>query len=152
VAYNRECRLLHARRTGSVTSGPEFSADGRILAAGTRDVVRFWDVLAAKEIGSFPLPQCGAHIFHPDGRTLISTDWAGGVSLRSLERTGGGFSSSSRLGKPRRFYTGEMLGASALSQDGRYLAVTHEPVGHTLQPSPSCMRPGCGWSAPWITR
>jgi serine/threonine protein kinase/WD40 repeat protein len=132
VAHSRECRLLHAPRTGNVISGPEFSADGRILAAGTRDQVRFWDVLSAKEIGSFLLPLCDSHIFHPDGRSLIITDRAGGVSLRALERTGGGFSSSYRLGKPRRFYAGNGLCESALSRDGRYLAATHETEDETL--------------------
>jgi WD40 repeat protein len=132
VAYSRECRLLYAQRAGSISSGPDFSADGRILAAGTGDRVRFWEVASGKEIGSFPLPLCDTHIFLPDGRGMIVVDRSGGVCLRSLERIGGPASSAFRLGKPHRFYAGEMLCDAALSLDGRHLAVTHETEGESF--------------------
>ena len=133
VAYSRECRLLYARRASSLRSGPDFSADGRILAAGTDDrVVRFWDAFSGKEIGSFLVTNCDTHIFHPDGGNLIVTDWSGGVSLRSLQQTGGPASSVYHLGNPRRYYAGKMLCYGAVSLDGRHLAVPHESEAESL--------------------
>jgi WD40 repeat protein len=132
VAYSRECRLLYAQGTGGSLSSPQFSADSRILAAGIGDQVRFWDVFSGKGIGSFLLTNCDTHIFHPDGRNLIVTDWLGGVSLRSLEQTGDPASSAYHLGKPLRFYAGKMLCYATLSLDGRHLAVPHEPEGESL--------------------
>jgi WD40 repeat protein len=132
VAYSRECRLLYVHRAGVLCSGPDFSADGRILAAGTEDRVGFWDALSGKEIGSFLLTNCDAHIFHPDGRSLVVTDRLGGVRLRSLERLGGPASSAFRLGQPRRFYDAQMLCDAALSLDGRHLAVAHQPEGESF--------------------
>jgi serine/threonine protein kinase/WD40 repeat protein len=132
VACSQECRLLYVRRNGGdrndVTS-PDFSADGRILAAGTDDHVGFWDAFSGKEIGSFLLDRCDTHIFCPDGRSLIVIDRAGGVSLRALERGGDPASIVYSLGKPRRLFDVRGLREGALSQDGRHLAVTHEGQG-----------------------
>ncbi len=94
--------------------------------------MRFWDAFSGKEIGSFLLPHCDTHIFHPDGRSLIVTDWLGGVSLRSLQQTGDPASSAYHLGNPRPFYAGKMLCYAALSLDGRYLAVPHESEAESL--------------------
>ena len=63
----------------------------------------------ARKSARFLLPKCDTHLFPPDGRNLIITDRFGGVSLRSLERTGDPTLTAYRLGKPRRFYDGEML-------------------------------------------
>ena len=54
LAYSRECRLLYAERASVFYSGPDFNADGNILAAGTEDHVCFWDAFSGKEIGSIP--------------------------------------------------------------------------------------------------
>jgi serine/threonine protein kinase/WD40 repeat protein len=132
VTSGRECRMLHAPRLGSDNSGPEFSADGHILAAGTGDRVSFWDVFSGEEIASLLLEGCDTHIFHPDGHTMIVIDRSGGVRLRSLERAGGPDSSAYLLGKPRKFYDAQMLREAALSRDGRHLAVTHEPEGESF--------------------
>ncbi|MGO8931313.1 MAG: protein kinase domain-containing protein [Limisphaerales bacterium] len=126
VAYSRECRLLHAEHDGDYGPGPEFSADGRIVAAGTGHQVRFWDVFSGKELGSFVLKECDAHVFHPDGRSLIVSDRSGGVSRRSWERTGGPATFAYRLGKPTPIYSTNDVHSAALSRDGRYLAVARE--------------------------
>jgi WD40 repeat protein len=132
VAYSQDCRLLYVRRHGGDLSNPDFSADGRILAAGTDDHVGFWDAFSGKEIGSLPLDQCDAHIFQPDGRGMIVIDRAGGVSLRALERSGDPASLVYRLGEPRRLLDVAGLREGALSQDGRHLAVTHEAEGESF--------------------
>ncbi len=132
VVKSRECRVLDLQDFGDFTSEPDFSADGRILAAGNTGQVRFWDVASGKEIGSFPLLRCDTHVFTPDGRSLILTDRSGGVSVRSLERIRDASAFTYLLGKPRRFYPGEMLCESALSFDGSHLAVTHESTDEAL--------------------
>ena len=132
VADSRECRQLYVHRDGKGISCPEFSADDRILAVGTGNKVRFWDDLTGREIGSLPLNYCDTHIFHPEGRSFITIDRMGGVRLRSLEQTGGSASLAYRLGKARWVYAGKGLRESALSLDGRHLAVTHEPEGESF--------------------
>jgi serine/threonine protein kinase/WD40 repeat protein len=126
VANSREFRPLYVQRIGSSTSLPEFSPDGRILAAVTGDHVLFWDIPSDKEVASFPLDGCETFIFDPSGRTTIVGDRSGGVRLRALERTGDPSSFAYRLGKPRRFYDAEGLHDAALSLDGRYFVITHQ--------------------------
>jgi WD40 repeat protein len=43
VAYSEECRQLYVPRDGSFVSSPEFSPDGRILAACSDAKARFWE-------------------------------------------------------------------------------------------------------------
>ena len=132
VADSRECRMLYAEGTGGDLSSPQFSADGRLLAAVIGHKVCFWDAFSGKGIGSLLLTNCDTYIFPPNGRSLILTDWLGGVSLRSLEQTGDPASSTYHLGNPRQFYAGKMLCHAALSLDGRHLAVPHESEGESL--------------------
>jgi serine/threonine protein kinase/WD40 repeat protein len=126
VGYSRECRRLHAEREGDYGSCPEFSPDGHIVAVSTGNHVHFWDVVSGKEIGSFPLLECDTHLFLPDGRRLILADRTNGLSLRSLQRTDGPSAFAYRLGPPQPLYEGRWFTVSALSRDGRFLAVTHQ--------------------------
>jgi eukaryotic-like serine/threonine-protein kinase len=132
VAYSPDCRLLHVHRHGGDVTGPDFSADGRILAAGTDDHVSFWDAFSGKEIGSFLLDKCDSHIFHPDGQSVIVIDRLAGVSQRALERRGDADSFVYRLGKPRHLFHVPGLREGALSGDGRHLAVTQEADGEAF--------------------
>jgi WD40 repeat protein len=132
VARGQGCRLLSVRRHGGDITRPDFSADGRILAAGTDDRVSFWDVATGKQMGSFLLDQCDAHIFHPDGQNLILIDRARGVSERSLERSGDQTLFAYSLGKPRLLFEMPGLREGVLNRDGRYLAVTHEGDGKSF--------------------
>jgi serine/threonine protein kinase/WD40 repeat protein len=130
LAYSRECLQLFVPVGGGLVSGPVFSPDGRILAAGTEDTVRFWEVSSGKEIGSFREKLCESLIFHPDGRSLIAIDREG-VRIRSVTRIGGTNSSAYRLGKPTPFYNADELHEGALSLDGRHLAVTQLQDGQS---------------------
>jgi WD40 repeat protein len=132
VAYSRECRLLHAESDDDHRTCPKFSPDGHILTVSIGKNVHFWDVVSGKEIGSFALSECDTHIFHPDGRSLILADRRSGLSLRLLERTEGPSAFAYRLGPPQPLYKGEWLTESALSGDGRYLAVTHQSADESL--------------------
>jgi WD40 repeat protein len=131
VACSQEFRQLHSRRGYGNNSAPEFSADGRILAVRT-DQVRFWDVFHGQEIGSMALPLCDAHLFSPDGKSLILIDRTNGTFQCSVERIGAAPSLTIRLGRPRLLTTAtaekdfNIANHAALSLDGRHLAVTHE--------------------------
>jgi WD40 repeat protein len=132
VAHGQECRLLSvepSERSGRYYSGPEFSPDGHFLAAGSGNQVRFWDGFSGKELGSFLLRECDAHIFQPDGRSLIVTDRSGGASRRALERIGDPDSCAYRLAKPTPIFVSSDVRGAALSQDGRYLALALESEG-----------------------
>jgi serine/threonine protein kinase/WD40 repeat protein len=132
VAYSREYRLLHAKSDGDRATFPEFSPDGHILAVSTGFRVNFWDVVSGREIGTFPLSECFTHIFQSDGRRLILSDFQSGLSVRSLERADGLSAFAYRLGPPQPLYREHSLTESALSRDGRYLAVTHESADESL--------------------
>ena len=132
VASSRECRTLFSPPPGEGCSSPEFSADGRILAAATLNRVCFSDVFSGKEIASLPWADCDTHIFPPDGRSLIVIDRSSGIHLESLERVGGTASSAYKLGKPCRFYDAAGLREAVLCRDGRHLAVTHESEGESF--------------------
>ncbi len=126
VVESRECRQLYVKRDGNGFSSAEFSADGRILATGSASTIRFWDAFSGQPIGSLPLKESDTQMFLPDGRSFITVDRAGGVGLRSLERTGDPAEFAYRLGKPRWLYNTPGLREAALSTDGRHLAATHE--------------------------
>jgi serine/threonine protein kinase/WD40 repeat protein len=135
VAHGRECRLLYAvsyDRAAGGFSGPEFSADGRIVAAGDGERVRFWDVFSGKKIASLELQGCDTHIFHPDGRSLIVSGLSGGMHQSSLEQTGDTAARAYRLGKPIPFNIVSDVHNAALSRNGRYLAAGNETEGATF--------------------
>lgn len=135
VAGRQECRLLFvepSERSGRYYSGPEFSTDGHLLAAGSGNQVRFWDVFSGKALGSFPLRECDIHLFHPDGRSLIVTDRSGGASRRTLERIGAPEAFAYRLGKPTPLFVRPDMVGAALSQEGRYLAMALESEGEAV--------------------
>jgi serine/threonine protein kinase/WD40 repeat protein len=129
VAYSKECRLLYVPRHGGDVSGPEFSADGGILAAGNDDQVRFWDGCSGKNIGSYLLKKSDTQIFHPDGKSMIFIDRKNGVSVLPLERIADPASRTYRFGKPRQLCDRAGFREAALSLDGRHLAVTQESNG-----------------------
>jgi WD40 repeat protein len=135
VAYSQECRLLYVERSepsGDYYSGPEFSPDGHILAAGTGNRVRFWDVFSGQELGSLLLRECYSHLFHPDGRSLIVTDMFRGANRCSIDRTDAPGSLAYRLGKPTSLFVMPDVHGAALSRDGRYLALVLESAAEAL--------------------
>ena len=135
VASSQECRLLGVERSeqaGDFYSGPEFSPNGHLLAAGTGNRVRFWDVGSGKEIGLLLLKECYAHVFHPDGRSLIVTDIFRGASRCALSRNDAPDGVAFRLGKPDPLFMIRDVHGAALSRDGRYLALVLETEGAAL--------------------
>jgi WD40 repeat protein len=127
VVANREYRQLYAPLDVGYVSIPVFSPDGRILAAGSQNNVRFWDANSWQRLGSIHQQFSDQFVFNPDGRSVVGTDTINGVRLRDMEHIGGRASSAYRLGKPRLFYGAAPIKGASLSSDGRYLAVT-EPL------------------------
>jgi serine/threonine protein kinase/WD40 repeat protein len=126
VADSREFRLLCVQspeRSGF--SSPNFSADGRILAANAGDTVRFWNAFSGKQLAAFPL-RCETHVFEPDGRGLIVADRMKGVRRLALERMGDSNSLAYRLHNPQPLYDAPGVRQGALSRDGRYFAFKRE--------------------------
>jgi len=130
VARSRVYRRLYSPRLGEGLTGPVFSADGRVIAAGTGDQVCFWDAVSGKGLASLLLTGCDAHIFQPNGKCMIFVDRSTGVCLRPIERMGG--SDVLRLGRPRPFFQTDGLREAALCPDGRHLAVTHEAADEAV--------------------
>jgi WD40 repeat protein len=127
VVANREYRQLYVPRDAGYLSDPVFSPDGRILAAGTQNNIRFWDANSWQRLGSIHQQLSDDFVFNPDGKGVVEVDGTNGVCLRDMEHVGGRASFAYRLGKPRLFYGAAPIKAASLSSDGRYLAVT-EPL------------------------
>jgi WD40 repeat protein len=124
VVANREYRQLYVPRDVGYVSDPVFSPDGRILAAGSENNIRFWDANSWQRLGSIHQQFSDQFVFNPDGRGVVGVDQINGVCLRDMEHMGGRASSAYRLGKPRLFYGAAPIKGASLSSDGRYLAVT----------------------------
>jgi serine/threonine protein kinase/WD40 repeat protein len=82
VVANREYRQLYVPRDVGFISEPVFSPDGRILAAGGQNNIRFWDANSWQRLGYIHQPSCTEFVFNPDGRGFVGTDGVDGVRLR----------------------------------------------------------------------
>ncbi len=122
VTRSAEYRRLSALHHGVDHSGPDFSPDGRLIAAGTGDRVCFWDTLSGKEVGFFQVGECAAVFFAPDGKSFITADTTG-LNSRSFQRLAGVAGSAYRLGPTQRLYEAPDPREAALSLDGRHLAL-----------------------------
>src|SRR5262249_20430213 len=89
-----ECRTLHHGLVGNRTprppgSGPNclgFSPDGRLLATGSLDGTRLWDLATFTEVGHLPTSGGTASLlFLPDGNSLY-TQGPGGLHRWPLRR------------------------------------------------------------------
>jgi serine/threonine protein kinase/WD40 repeat protein len=128
VAHHGEYRLLanpYARQEyGAI--GVDFSADGRIVTAGTEGHVCFWDVVTGKEIGEIPTENSWSKIFHPDGTSLLISDRTNGITVRSLEKMETMNSITYRLGSPRLLFAGRGFREAAISRDSHLAVAQHE--------------------------
>jgi serine/threonine protein kinase/WD40 repeat protein len=93
LAGGWECRTLHHGQVGNFTARPgdwgpralDFSLDGRLLASGSVDGARLWDLANFTEVGHLPAGPTGAVLFHPDGSSLF-TNGTGGLQRWSIRR------------------------------------------------------------------
>ncbi len=81
VASGDECRTLHTamhgnrseRRDSTQVLSVALSPDGRLLATGDGDGLRFWEADTGGEVAHLKDRGCGDVSFHPDGKSLISS-------------------------------------------------------------------------------
>jgi serine/threonine protein kinase/WD40 repeat protein/tetratricopeptide (TPR) repeat protein len=81
VAAALECQTLHPRMFGNRTEErgttsvytADVSPDGRLVATSDGDGVCLWEAETGREVGSLKAGHCDTVLFHPDGRSLISS-------------------------------------------------------------------------------
>jgi WD40 repeat protein/predicted Ser/Thr protein kinase len=112
-------RMLYPQDNGGLRWSIDFSPDGRLIAT-SGEVVRFWESKTGCQLAAIPAPDCRSVHFHPDGRSVITSGEAGLLRWEIQHDAG-----RSRLGwtAPRRLIAESNLVHSALSRDGRVVAV-----------------------------
>jgi serine/threonine protein kinase/WD40 repeat protein/tetratricopeptide (TPR) repeat protein len=81
VAAAPECQRLHPRMIGNRTEErgrttvytAVVSSDGRLVATGDGDGVCLWEADTGREVASLKVGFCDTVLFHPDGKSLISS-------------------------------------------------------------------------------
>ncbi len=95
------------------------SSDGRLLALGMADGVRFWDLASGKELAFLPLRFTGSVLFEPSGALLTNGEagllrWPVQMDPASIGLV--------RVGPPQKLALPGSICEIALSQDGRVIA------------------------------
>ncbi len=151
LADGRELRVLRPRNAGSLENvySPVVHADGRTLAADTRDQLCFFDLGSGEELASVRLPRAGAArpaFFDPphppqgnsDGKSGLQGDRSGGWVTGGHSglylwpaRQDSARPEVMRIGPPQQLAPnpgGGFSGGASASADGRVVAV---PQGHS---------------------
>jgi WD40 repeat protein len=128
VASSRECRTLFSHQGGRSAWNVDFSPDGRLMASASDDGVRLWDVAAAREVARLPTEGSRSAIFHPDGKSLITSGPTGLYRWR-IEPDPTAATGGIRISPPQVLVPLTGLLYACLSRDGQTLAVVQEHAG-----------------------
>jgi WD40 repeat protein len=127
VVAHPSFRMLYPQDNGGLRWSIDFSPDGRLVAT-SGDVVRFWETQTGRQLATIPAPDCRSVHFHPDGGTILTSGDSGLLRWEMHRPPGGTFG----LSAPRRLTAESNLVHSALSRDGRLLAVADRRRGQAL--------------------
>jgi serine/threonine-protein kinase len=110
IADGRECRLLHPGLIGNRTTiakgphkdfvaGGSFSLDGRLVANAGITGFWLWEVATGRELAHVEAGRTTSILFHPDGRSVVSSGERG-VFRWPIAQKPGGEPGALRLGPP----------------------------------------------------
>jgi WD40 repeat protein len=112
-------RMLYPEDSGGLRWAVDFSHDARLVAT-SGEVLRFWDLATARQLAAIPAADCRSVQFLPDGRAILTS---GDLGLLRWELQPMSDGRAFGLGPPRQLIAESNLIHSALSRDGRVVAV-----------------------------
>jgi WD40 repeat protein len=112
-------------RTGSYDG--DLSADGRLLAMGSEDGARLWDVSSGVELVFLPLESTLTVLLEPNGKSLLTCGPESGLQRWPIETTPG--ATKPVLGQPHRFKLPLIPWRASMSDDSNILAIVDEHAG-----------------------
>jgi WD40 repeat protein len=118
VAPPVEYRVFHGHVGGNGPFSVAASLDGRLLASSGYDGVRLWETSSGRELASIATGRTQSVYFHPDGKTLITSDQE---SVLRWPLTPGEEEGVIRVGPPKAVGAGR--GHAAMTPDGRLAIV-----------------------------
>jgi eukaryotic-like serine/threonine-protein kinase len=141
VATGAECRTLHPAIIGNRSDGldatrvgcADISPDNEWLATGGADGAHLWETDTGRELGRLKAGYCDSVLFHPDGKSLISSgEW--GLYRWPIRCDTKGESETARIGPPEllRETAGVEWRNTILLPDRRTLAMIDNPSARVL--------------------
>jgi serine/threonine protein kinase len=112
-------------KTGSYDG--DLSGDGRLLAMGSEDGVRLWDVSSGVELVFLPLDSTLSVLFEPDGKSLLTCGPESGLQEWPIEMSPR--ATNPVLGMPHRFNLPLNPWRAAMSDDPNTVAIVDERSG-----------------------
>jgi WD40 repeat protein len=122
VQRSQECVQLF----GTGQRDADIHPDGRLAAVADTKGVRIWDLDRGEQLGFHALPDSHSVMFHPDGKSLITSGQAAGLQRWPMRTEPG--SSLVRIGPPQSLWRSGN-GEASLAWDGKRIAVASH-AGH----------------------
>jgi WD40 repeat protein len=129
LGAGRECRTFRHDGAGKGPWSGEISRDGRLLASTGDHGVAVWDLTNGRQIASLPISASRSAFFHPTAPYLI-TSGADGLYRWPIQYSAGG---AVEIGPSDPIARAGGFERSAISRDGRTLAVTENHANHPVR-------------------